>query len=147
MRCLSWSPAQVDHSVLVLSGVTQFEFFLSRLQIEELCLGLMEVANQKNLELRLNFIDRSAGWVFFWKQRVMGQSRLLLSHPEKEQWVATIAMDQDHWQKWMGSLQNLKVNERIVLGTFGEVWSKSNLEMVVTCKEDFVPVNIFQSQI
>ncbi len=40
-------------------------------------------------EIRMDF---PAGWTLFWKAREADESRLLLAHPEKEEWVATFVL-------------------------------------------------------
>jgi hypothetical protein len=40
-------------------------------------------------------VDLPGDWTLFWKARE-GESRMLVAHPESEQWVATLALSPSH---------------------------------------------------
>ena len=52
-------------------------------------------------ELRVEF---AGGWTFFCKPAVAGGSRLLLAHPEKEQWVVSLLIDPAIAEPWMTAI-------------------------------------------
>jgi hypothetical protein len=54
-------------------------------------------------ELRL---DLPRGWIVFWKRRE-GESRLLLAHPQTDEWVATVALSGEHGASLLERLDRL----------------------------------------
>lgn len=91
MPYLDWS----QESALQLTAAdhpelgTQLEMTLSPALAERLGQDLQSTFTSGHHELRL---ELPARWTLFWK-RASGETRLLLAHPEKDAWVATLALD------------------------------------------------------
>src|SRR5271168_4015231 len=66
-----------------------FELELSPLQAQELASMLTTVLVPGGGELRLSLPDE---WSIFWKLRD-DESRLLIAHPQADEWVATLALE------------------------------------------------------
>ncbi len=83
-------------------------------------------------ELRL---DLPRGWIVFWKLRE-GESRLLLAHPQQDEWVATAALTREHGALVAERLERLAggalLNVGEVGGELGVIGSVSNVELVIT---------------
>jgi hypothetical protein len=62
---------------------------------------LLEVAQGTSRELR---VDLTNGWTVFWKLRADETNKLLLAHPEVDQWVATVALSQQGYEHCLQSL-------------------------------------------
>lgn len=89
---------------------------------------LTEVLGQGNGgELRL---DLPRGWIVFWKKRD-GQSRLLLAHPQTEEWVATAALDESHAQALVAAIGVQSPGQALDIESLGSVDRVSNLELVI----------------
>ena len=76
------------------------------------------------------------GWTLYWKARE-GEDRLLLAHPEKEEWVGTLALTPEVGKALIERFRTWKdqaiVEEKFDLGSFSArltgrpVWRMSNL--------------------
>jgi hypothetical protein len=89
-------------------------------------------------ELRM---DLSGGWTVFWKSRESG-SRLLLAHPEHQEWVATVALEPALGQKLVERLKELNAGQSLTIHELGEelgiefynLGAVSNVEIQIALK-------------
>lgn len=58
--------------------------------------GILKEVRSNGREIRWTPALRQEKWTVFWKQREASESRLLLAHPEAEEWVATAALTLEH---------------------------------------------------
>jgi hypothetical protein len=111
---------------------------LSRPALRELAEVLCEVLTPGGGELRLSLPD---AWTIFWKLRE-DETRLLIAHPQVDEWVATVALEPLHAQavndafaRVLGSATS-EASESLSIGKLGRdgiVSSVSNLELVIRC--------------
>jgi hypothetical protein len=94
--------------------------------LKELLLLLREVFSAGG-ELRL---DLPRGWAIFWKKRE-GESRLLLAHPQHDEWVATCALTAEHGAQAIERLEALGAGQRLDLGELAVLGGLSNLELTL----------------
>ena len=87
--------------------------------------SLEDVYYRDEGELRL---DLPSNWVVFWKKREQG-SRTLLAHPQKEEWVATLALEFDLADRMMSKLKELGNQGSLLLSELGPLDSISNFEI------------------
>lgn len=66
-------------------------------------LGELFAEDAPAAELR---VDLPRGWILFWKPR-QGESRLLLSHPSKDEYVATAALLSEHGRRFAARVAGL----------------------------------------
>jgi hypothetical protein len=129
MPYLNWKEAALDrvNQEIISEGYSQrLTLSFGDLEREQLLSELREVlAEGSRGELRL---DLPRGWIIFWKLRE-GESRLLIAHPQAEEWVATASLDPAHAQRLLESLDKLETNGSVVLGELGPVGSVSNVEI------------------
>lgn len=104
-------------------------FSAPRQDFESLISALEEVFSGRETELRHNLPEN---WVFFWKIRE-GESRLLLAHPEKQDWVATLALTPSHADKVLSSLRKY---EKFKLSELETVGSFSNVEIEISTTDN-----------
>jgi hypothetical protein len=76
-------------------------------------------------------IDLPRNWILFWKLRE-GESRLLIAHPEAEEWVTTAALSPEHGQALLQRLADLQAGASLRLGELASVASVSNVEIVLS---------------
>jgi len=76
--------------------------------------------------------DLPRNCVLFWKTRDE-ESRLLLAHPQKEEWVATFALEARHAREFLQALETLTPNHSILLSAFGFCGSVSNTDLTLEC--------------
>jgi hypothetical protein len=76
-------------------------------------------------ELRL---DLPHNWIVFWKLRD-GESRLLIAHPQPEEWVATAALTESHGSDLIQRLEALQTGQSLVVGELAPTGSVSNVEI------------------
>jgi hypothetical protein len=85
-------------------------------------------------ELRVDLPDQ---WIVFWKKRA-SDTRLLLAHPEKDEWVATAALEETHGLNLVSALKKLSPGDGISIHELGadlyESGSVNNLELRLTLK-------------
>lgn len=79
-------------------------------------------------ELRM---DLPSNVIVFWKTRET-ETRLLLAHPEPEQWVATAALEPQHGRRLIERLRALEQGQEISLSELGPIAAFSNLEIVIS---------------
>lgn len=115
-----------------------FELALSRAQAQELAAALAQVLVPGGGELRLNLPDE---WVIFWKLRPdegNDESRLLIAHPQQDEWVATVALEPGHAERLLNAFSNDAFSNapcsiRVAnLAAEGIISSVSNLELVIS---------------
>ena len=76
-------------------------------------------------ELRL---DLPKNWAIFWKTRPE-ESRLLLAHPQENEWVVTAALEADHARKLTEAIARAQNGSVIELSRMGPVGGVSNVEL------------------
>jgi hypothetical protein len=85
-------------------------------------------------ELRVDLPDQ---WIVFWKKRA-SDTRLLLAHPQEDEWVATAALEETHGQNLVSALKKLSSGQGISIHELGadlyESGSVNNLELRLTLK-------------
>jgi hypothetical protein len=90
---------------------------------------LEEIFFRGGSELRLDLPDN---WIVFWKSRD-GESRLLLAHPQKDEWVATAALEMEHGRRVVESLRRLGPGDAFSISEHGSIGSVSNVEILIVC--------------
>ncbi|MBS1962478.1 MAG: hypothetical protein JST04_09695 [Bdellovibrionales bacterium] len=95
---------------------------------QELARALGEIANREGSELRTDF---PKGWTIFWKIRD-GDSRFFVAHPEKDQWVATLAVSESHLARIREALASGFEGS---LAAFEAVSRMSNVEVLTRLRE------------
>ena len=78
-------------------------------------------------ELRL---DLPRNWIVFWKKRE-GESRLLLAHPQAEEWVSTVALLDEHAKLLDRKARGLVSGRTLNLSELAATGSMSNLEVTL----------------
>lgn len=141
MPYLNFKEARVARHIEPLPGQTSGEErdFAMSLRLEEdgaakLLAALVDLSSQvvgpgmSAPELR---VDLPGDWALFWKIRA-GESRMLVAHPEAEQWVATLALSPSHWAALIRSLGALsKSTGPVVVHALESLSSVSNLELEI----------------
>src|SRR5258708_6438717 len=80
---------------------------------------LEEVYLREGSELR---VDLPENWIVFWKSRE-SESRLLIAHPERGEWVTTIALEAGHGRSVLESLKGLSPGDAFSVSEHGVVGS------------------------
>lgn len=133
MPYLNWTNKPIRQNVEPhLFFETHLKLELRATEISTLGSSLESVFVHHGPELRLELSD---SWILFWKMREEG-SRILLAHPEAEQWVATIAFSSDLGVKLIEALKGLKASQTLSLSQFGTLNSFSNLEISIFYQEE-----------
>lgn len=146
MEYLNWNSDRFDGSVDVevragvamdprLGGGSDFKtelmLTLDQVAFSSLNEVLSACLKESAFELRL---DLPKQWTLYWKIRP-DASRLLLSHPDSDVWVGTIALTASHGDAFLDALSRLEKSEsQISLADFGSVDGPSNLDVVLRLK-------------
>ena len=134
MPYLNWKTAPVHQDVTHLDarspGQKEFllELAMNRDSLNELLSMLEDVFLQGGPEFRL---DLPREWIVFWKNRD-GESRLLIAHPQPEEWVTTIALEKEHASRLLERLRGLQSGQSVELSALGPVGPVSNVEVKIT---------------
>jgi hypothetical protein len=140
MPYLNWRNApsdQIEQEVRTASasgGAREFQLALklSHELLQELIPALQDIYDQSGPELR---IDLPREWIMFWKSRP-GDSRLLMAHPQPEEWVSTMALGVPHGKRVIEALQKMGVGETVSLDKLGATGSQTtgqtNVEVLIT---------------
>lgn len=102
---------------------THFKMRIAPPEREEIISKLRDLTENVGSELRVDFPGEVT---FFWKLREE-ESRLLLAHPEKEVWVATLALTHEHLQVWLNEIKEL--SGPVFLSELKKLGKFSNLEV------------------
>jgi len=94
-------------------------FKLDESQNEHLCQWIEHVL-QSN---RLCYSVLSVNWKLNWKVEAI-KSKVLLAHPEKDDWVATVSLTKSDFEDW---LQSLKQKKSFFVNDFAALGFPSNL--------------------
>ncbi len=132
MPFLNWGDSPVVlQAVQKTDRETQLILGLSEILVRELAQELTEIYAASGISYgkELRWVLPQS-WVVFWKTRIDG-ARLLLAHPQKDEWVGTMALAPDWSSRWVESLQNLRPGQSVVLSQMGGVHSVSNFDLVV----------------
>jgi hypothetical protein len=120
MPYLNWKERSTGHSMRPLpaggEGRSQMDLGFSSEDIGLLVPYLEEIYLRGGHELRM---DLSNGWTVFWKSRESG-SRLLLAHPEHQEWVATFALEVQLGAKLVERLKELSAGQSVSIHELGE---------------------------
>jgi hypothetical protein len=120
MPYLNWKERSTAHSMRPLpvgshEGRSQMDLGFNAEEISLLVPHLEEIFLSGGFELRM---DLSDGWTVFWKSRESG-SRLLLAHPEHQEWVATVALELGLGVKLIERLKALKSEQSFSIHELG----------------------------
>jgi hypothetical protein len=122
------SPADADYMTVTLTLTPQ--------QVQALAASLQNIFTEGSTsELRLDLPNQ---WVIFWKQRE-GESRLLIAHPQAEEWVTTAALLHEHACLLLDRLRDLasrashtgEAAPEVVLSELAPLGSVSNAELKI----------------
>ncbi len=128
MSFLNWANANILYEASYPSPrMTLLSLKLAQGELQILQLYLAEVYMDEEREFRMLLSDE---WTVFWKRRE-GENRLLVSHPEAQEWVATIALETDFGKKFISSLADLKLGQSFIIGQ-NRTGTFSNLELMIT---------------
>lgn len=143
MPHLNWRTADLGKKVVPFEGGSTahqvdrnfvFEMVLDVKQAQELASMLTAVLIPGGGELRLSLPDE---WSIFWKLRD-DESRLLIAHPQADEWVATLALEMAHAHRLLAALEESCKEESSAsfsiagLADDGRVSSVSNLDLVIS---------------
>jgi len=105
---------------------TELCLALSVERLGDLHQALVEVLVQAEAELRVDF---PGNWTLYWKARD-GESRILLAHPEREEWVGTVAWAQNSIDILLEGLDSLRSGSGdLALSELDRLSSFSNLDL------------------
>ena len=128
MPYLNWKEAPVRKSLSEREkGPSELRLAIATAEAQALVQALEEVFASVGPELRADLPDN---WILFLKLRE-GESRLLLAHPEKDEWVSTAALDAAHGQALLRELRTLRPGMQLDVRALGEVASVSNLHLLI----------------
>jgi hypothetical protein len=136
MPYLNWKNAtsqQLAQDVLTAqaSGGTrefQLSLKLSGDLVQELIPQLQDIFDQGGPELR---VDLPKEWIMFWKSRA-GESRVLMAHPQPDEWVSTMALNTTHGKKLIDALKALQPGQTVSIESLGSVGPVSNVDVLIT---------------
>lgn len=106
---------------------------LAEIQVDEAHrkILLQNLTEEMGYELRM---DLPQGWAIYWKIRE-GDSRLLMSHPEKDQWVGAVSLNREDFDRLVVWIQELPTRADPIrlsqLKAFGSFSGISNLEVLI----------------
>lgn len=133
MPFLNWRRQTLKQEVLPHSTLqNQLKLTLDVPSLAALVDSLHGTFERGEGELRL---DLPQGWILFWKVRE-GDSRLLLAHPQKDEYVTTAALRLDHGQRVVADLRALQAGGEVRVAELGILLSIpsagfSNTEIVI----------------
>jgi hypothetical protein len=131
MPYLDWTQKSVRLIATPLTGgKLQLTLGLKREELQRLESDLTEVYLQGGRELRMGLPQE---WVLFWKKREEG-SRLLVAHPQPNEWVGTVALDEAFGQQLLSGLKKLEEGASFTVNRLSPVASVSNLELIMICE-------------
>lgn len=138
MAYLDWTATQIGHetrpqetcdTALTLSLRVPGE------SLGELVSALSPVVGGSERELRVELAGPSDSsgtkWMLFFKLRE-SESRVLVAHPDADEWVATVALERAHGERWLTTLRGLEAGQSVALGQLQSLGLVSNLELVIT---------------
>jgi len=129
MPYLNWKNRDVRKSIEPHADArSTLTLALSVEERAELLPFLEEVYLRGGSELRL---DLPGEWIVFWKTRD-SESRLLLAHPQHEEWVATVALDADHGHRLVERLSELQAGDALPVTELGAIGAVSNVEIILS---------------
>ena len=128
MPFLSWVEESVSHeSVEVSPGRMRLVLNLSEGHGVALLKSLEELFYKPSKELRLVISEE---WTLFWKVREEG-SRLLVAHPQSQEWVGTVALERQAGQTFVDRLRDLEMGASLTLHEVVPVHPVSNLVLQI----------------
>jgi len=130
MAYLNWKDSSATLVQVASHSIYGTQLILRLLpeQLQELIAELQDLYLQGGSELRVRLPQ---DWIMFWKRRDDG-SRCLLAHPEKNDWVGTVALDPLAAEKVLFALKTLEVGRSLVLSELCVLDSVSNLEVSIS---------------
>jgi hypothetical protein len=133
MPYLNWKEREIRQSVDaagVADSRSTFNLVLGETERTQLVSFLEEVFLRGGSELR---VDLPENWIVFWKSRE-SESRLLLAHPQRGEFVTTLALEAEHGKRVIDELKKLGAGDAFLVSEQGIVGSVSNVEVVVSLK-------------
>lgn len=131
MAILDWRGLPVGISMEKSEGFeVVLRMSLNASLIQKLILSLEEIFIEQERELRFYL---SEAWTLFLKQRESG-NRLLLAHPQTEEWVGTIALEKEIGVRWIEALKNL--DQPFSLSRLGILDPVSNFDCLILKEQD-----------
>jgi hypothetical protein len=128
MPFLSWIEERVSHESLEIApGRVRLVLKLSAVHVTALLSHLEALYGQSGKELRLVVSEE---WTIFWKMREEG-NRLLLAHPQPQEWVGTIALEKHAGQSLVTQLGQLEAGLALVVHEVLPVQGVSNLVLEI----------------
>ncbi len=115
---------------------TELSLFLVAEHATQLAAHLQQMTPTKGVTLSplsLKAKDPAYGdqWTLYWKvQTATGPSRLLLAHPNKDEWVATLSLDAPMLQQVTQALAAQVARGTIRIETLGALHWSSNFHLV-----------------
>ena len=128
MPYLNFREAKIEGKILPHSDLeNQMSLDMSTRNVHDLATRLKAVFEENSGELR---VDLPKNWILFWKHRE-DESRLLLAHPDKDEWVATLALERGHGMAVAEKLSSAEIGDTIQVSSLGTLGSVSNVEILI----------------
>jgi hypothetical protein len=128
MPYLNWRDAPVQSEVIHSEdGVARLKLRVPADLRSALLNLLKETFREGAGELRL---DLPRNWAFFWKLRDE-ESRILIAHPQQDEWVATFALEPAHAIAFLERFDQLTVSQSILLSSLGPCGPISNTDLTL----------------
>ncbi len=129
MPYLNWKERNLTQKITSEEPV-QLNLELDAASVAELANRLEDTFAEATLGAELR-VDLPREWIVFWKLRE-GESRLLIAHPQPEEWVTTVALELGDSQKVVSALRALKVGQPLHFEQLIRLGSMSNAVLVVS---------------
>jgi hypothetical protein len=131
MPYLNWKEREIQKSMAPSSSSpSTLSLTLTPRERAEIVPFLEEIYVRGGSELRL---DLPGQWILFWKSRE-SESRLLLAHPQKDEWVTTIALEKEHGLRIIERLRSAdsaSAGDAFSISELGVVGQVSNVEVIL----------------
>lgn len=135
MSYLDWKGASVlPHHQVQSPSRSVLTLTLTAALLQELAADLGDAYSPGATELRIALPNQ---WLLFWKVRDDG-NRILLAHPNENEWVVTCALEKEFAEHLVLSLKNLAQGQSLSLSQLSaqgySMHSVSNLDLVFVLK-------------
>ena len=139
MPYLNWKHQErLKQEIAPLESMLRMTLTIPAAELAPLVSSLREIfEGPVGTELRL---DLPRGWIVFWKKRSEArgseqsfedESRLLVAHPQDEEWVATVALSAGHGAELVSRLEGLAAGRSVSVAELGPTGKVSNLELTL----------------
>ncbi|MGZ3686764.1 MAG: hypothetical protein ACXWPM_13060 [Bdellovibrionota bacterium] len=126
MPYLNWRGAALTQTLIPHPKLqSELKLELDAPARDELAARLEETYAQGAGELRL---DLPRNWIIFWKLRE-SDSRLLLAHPQPDEWVATVALEAAFGASLVAAFRALSSGRELIASQLGTLGAMSNVEL------------------